>query len=272
MQPSDTDTSRLESSSARSSDFASSEEVAMFSLLEIPLTAHVMAIQDLRHGAMWGFEVLVRGLIRGKLVPPDMLMELAKTHECLTAFDRRCFETTTRITSSLPTNFMAFMNIYAQTLLEPDGVDFVIANLRPLLEQNRRVVVEIHESMTVGELKSLTSAFERIKGAGVKIALDDLLPQNLTFGHLKIRPDFIKVDRAIFSHMSAVEAARTINTLARCQESLGYELIVEGIEDQGMLSIARFAGAHKGQGYLWGRPGPHEDRLEFQTPPPIAIP
>lgn len=222
----------------------------------LPLTAHVMAIQDLREGRLWGFEVLVRGLLRSEIASPIELMEIAKQQNCLTQFDRRCFQATTRVAMTLPPDILAFVNIYAQTLLEPGGVDFALDTVKPLLDARRQVVIEIHESMTAGEAKEMQPIFARLKNAGVRIALDDLLPQNLTFNHLKVRPDFIKVDRGIFSGMTSVESARTINTLARCQESLGYELIVEGIEDRAMLSITTFAGAWKGQGYLFGKPAP----------------
>lgn len=227
-------------------------------LLAIPLTAHVQAITDLRSRHVWGFEALVRGVLDGRLLHPEHMLEIARQQDRLLDFDLRCFAATTRVARTLPPGVLTFVNIYAQTLLDPLGLDAAIDLLRPLAAEGRQMVVEVHESMTSGQLKVLTPAFIRLKELGIRIALDDLLPKDLTFGHLRVRPDFIKVDRGIFQDMTQVEIARTINTLARCQESLGYTLIVEGIEDEEMLSIAAFAGASKGQGYLFGRPVPHE--------------
>lgn len=228
------------------------------SLEDMSLTGHVMTILDLRDRRIWGFEILVRGVGHEGIVPPDVLMDLAKRTGQLTSFDRRCFESTSRTIPNLPHDAHAFLNIYAQTLLEPGGVEFALGVLAPYLAEGRKVVLEIHESMTVGELAELEPIFTRIKNGGVKIALDDLMPKDLTFRHLRIRPDYIKVDRFVFSKMTPVETARAISTFARCQESLGYELIVEGIEDDKMLSIVSFAGAFFVQGYLFGKPAPHD--------------
>jgi EAL domain-containing protein (putative c-di-GMP-specific phosphodiesterase class I) len=230
-------------------------------LLDMPLTAHMMVIRDLRAGTICGFEFLVRGMIGGRLEFPGALMDRAKAENLLVPFDLRCFEATVAMAESVPEHFFAFVNIYAQTLLVPEHLALVLERLKSLVSRGRVICLEIHESMTVTEARLLAEAFQAIKKAGVRLALDDLMPKNLTFGHLRIRPDFIKVDREILTAMTPVEAARTINMLARCQQSLGFELIVEGIEDQRMLSIATFAGARYGQGFLWGKPGPREEHI-----------
>lgn len=224
---------------------------------DVSLTAHVMTIHDLRDRSVWGFEVLIRGIGSSGVIAPDILMAEARRLGKLTSFDRRCFETTTRTIPNLPHAVKVFLNVYAQTLLEEGGVEFVHGLLEPYIAAGRQVILEIHESMTHVELKQLEPLFARLRQLGIRIALDDLMPKDLTFRHLRIRPDFIKVDRTVFSNMTPVEAARTISTFARCQDSLGYVLIVEGIEDDKMLSIVTFAGAWLVQGYLFGKPSPH---------------
>lgn len=239
---------------------------ATHGLRDMPLTAHMMVIRDLRAGTICGFEFLVRGVIDGRIQPPVALMERAKAEGLLLEFDLRCFDATVAMAESVPDHYFAFVNIYAQTLLVPEHLAFVLDRLKALVSSGRIICLEIHESMTVTEARQLVEAFQALKKAGVRLALDDLMPKNLTFGHLRIRPDFIKVDREILTAMTPVEAARTINMLARCQESLGFELIVEGIEDQRMLSIATFAGARYGQGFLWGKPGPREEHIAAPQP------
>ncbi|MDX2175641.1 MAG: EAL domain-containing protein [Candidatus Sumerlaeia bacterium] len=225
-------------------------------LLRMGLTAHVMPIHDLRRNDVWGFEVLVRGLHEGNVQAPAGLLELARATGILTAFDRRCLAQTTATAATLSRTTNIFLNVYAMTLLEEGGLDYVVSKLRPLLGETRHVVLEIHESATTAELAELQPLFERIKAEGIRIALDDLMPKDLTHRHLRVRPDYIKIDKSVFEAMTPVEAARTISTFARCQESLGYTLVVEGIEDMQMLSIVTFAGGYLGQGYFFGRPAP----------------
>jgi len=104
-----------------------------------------------------------------------------------------------------------------------------------------------------------------IHGHGVKIAIDDFGTGFSSLGQLRRFPiDVLKVDRSFVQGIEhdPKDAAITAN-LASLAHALGLVAVAEGIESQGQLESARRLGCDIAQGFLFARPGPPSDVVQY---------
>ncbi len=182
-----------------------------------------------------------------------------------------------------------FLELYARGLMQAlsqrnrwlrDGIDLNISvNLPPsALNDNRyfnatqRALATCHcapEALTLEILE--TDAFPlgvdavgeltKFKTLGVKLAEDDLGSGHSSLNRLREVPfDLVKIDRKIsnLAGHDASDALRFICQLIRLGHSLGKTVVVEGIEEAGVLEAVMLLGADVAQGYTIARPMPAE--------------
>jgi EAL domain-containing protein (putative c-di-GMP-specific phosphodiesterase class I) len=109
----------------------------------------------------------------------------------------------------------------------------------------------------VDVLRELT----KFKSLGIKLAEDDLGSGHSSLNRLREVPfDLVKIDRNIsnLAGRNASDSLRFICQLVRLGHSLGKTVVVEGIEDAGMLEAVVILGADVAQGYTIASPIPVE--------------
>ncbi|HEX7029898.1 MAG TPA: EAL domain-containing protein [Gammaproteobacteria bacterium] len=118
------------------------------------------------------------------------------------------------------------------------------------------LLLEITETLALGEGESTLVLLEDLKAMGCKLALDDFGTGNSSLSYLKRFPvDIIKIDRSFVhdlrkdAHDAAI--ARATIGLAR---SLGLDVIAEGVEDEAQLRWLQDEGCWLMQGFLFSRP------------------
>lgn len=163
-----------------------------------------------------------------------------------------------------------------QDTLRPDDVlsTIVASGLDPA-----RVTIEVTERDVVENPARLAHALGYLRAHGMRIALDDFGNGHSSFEMWnEIHPDIVKIDRYLINGLSR-SAGRLAIVRALCQvaETLGTELVGEGVEDPADLRVLRDLGIPYAQGFLIGRPAPEpvsEASLEAQQvlrTPSIAV-
>ncbi|HEY1450219.1 MAG TPA: EAL domain-containing protein [Solirubrobacteraceae bacterium] len=124
-----------------------------------------------------------------------------------------------------------------------------------------RVVVELTEHLRVEDYPYLASALGELRGAGVRLAIDDAGAGFASLTHiLRLAPDFIKLDRQLTRGLDTDPGRRCLaNSLARFAEETGAAMIAEGIETSAELAALQKLGIAHGQGFHLARPGPIEE-------------
>jgi EAL domain-containing protein (putative c-di-GMP-specific phosphodiesterase class I) len=118
--------------------------------------------------------------------------------------------------------------------------------------------LEMTESMMLEEPELAQSTLRQIRTTGVRLALDDF---GTGYSSLSLLQQFpiqrIKIDRAfvqgIADHSNDRSLVRTIIAMA---QSMGLDLVAEGVETVHQLQSLRDLGCDKAQGYLISRPVP----------------
>jgi EAL domain-containing protein (putative c-di-GMP-specific phosphodiesterase class I) len=222
-------------------------------------------IVDIRSLAVVGYEALARGPEGSPLATPAALFRSARRSGQLAELDRACRESAIQgaWSSGLGAGVALFVNI------EPDAVNgelFSDVALEEIRASRLRVFVEVTERALTARPAELLATIERVRRAGVGIALDDVGADDRSLALMPfLRPDVVKLDLRLVHGAATAAAARTVNAVNAEAERTGATVLAEGIETDAHLFHAAAVGAQLGQGWLLGRPGP----LPVSPPEPV---
>lgn len=198
-----------------------------------------------------GFELLCRGP-HGPLQNPDALFGAALEHNMLQALDLHSLRQALKQARHLPQGLRLSVNIFPSTLLNtrPEHLLSLIeeAQLEPY-----RICLELNEQQLTEHPAQLGKALSQLRKHGLSLAIDDVgFGKSCLENLLHLCPQFIKIDKTILH--KEPNAPQLLERLVRIAHILEAEVVVEGVENDDMLTLARDCGARFAQGFLWGRP------------------
>ncbi len=225
---------------------------------------HYQPIVELRSGYLLGVEALVRWRHpkRG-LVAPGEFLGIAEDSGQMIALGRwvlhqACAEVQVW-QARLPEGrqIRLAVNLSAGQL---EGPDFVADVTRALQESQLDpgcLVIEVTEDVLMHNTEGMLARLTQLKELGVRIAIDDFGTGYSSLSYLHRFPiDIVKIDRSFVERLGGLEdgalLTRAIITLG---ETLGLEVIAEGIELEHQQRELIELGCVAGQGYYYSKPG-----------------
>ncbi len=238
-------------------------------------SVHYQPEVDLASGDLIGMEALLRwnSPSRGS-VPPGQFIPVAEASGVIMLLGDYVLGEACRQTAEwkaqglLPEQFVMWVNVSGKQLSTGGVADLVLDTLAETSLEPTRLGIEVTETAIVagGQAGERAQAELRaIHGHGVKIAIDDFGTGFSSLGQLRRFPiDVLKVDRSFVQGIEhdPKDAAITAN-LASLAHALGLVAVAEGIESQGQLESARRLGCDIAQGFLFARPGPPSDVVQY---------
>lgn len=214
---------------------------------------------DLRTGAIFAHEALIRGPENTPLHSPEALLAMARSEHILPDFELVCVTTALRNWAAMGTQGRLFVNISADALVRGVslcGRNRLATTLRKFGVQPRMLVLEITEHDRVTDMVPLRQAVKEVHAAGMRLALDDFGDGRSSLRlWSEARPDFVKIDKYfvhdLIAHPENLQMLRAIKGIA---DMFGTQLVAEGIETQDDLRALRDLDIPYGQGWLLGRP------------------
>ena len=232
-------------------------------LTENQFQIHYQPIVDLLSGYILGVEALVRWRHpkRGLVAPADFigvaedsgqLIVLGRWMLCQACKEVRAWQ------AKLPhgRQLRVAVNVSAGQLAHSD----LIADVTWALEQSQLepacLVIEMTESVLMQNTDDTLAKLTRIKKLGVRIAIDDFGTGYSSLSYLHRFPiDILKIDRSFVERLGGLEdgtaLARAIITLG---DTLGLEVVAEGIELEHQKRELIELGCVAGQGYYFSKP------------------
>ena len=145
------------------------------------------------------------------------------------------------------------VNVSAHQFREPDFVAQVLQALARSGAKPGLLKLELTESLLAHNVEDIIAKMTALKGHGIGFSLDDFGTGYSSLAYLKRLPlDQIKIDqsfvRDVLTDPNDAAIARTIVALG---ESLGLEVIAEGVETDGQRLFLASQGCHTYQGYLF---------------------
>lgn len=121
-----------------------------------------------------------------------------------------------------------------------------------------RIVVEVTEHAAVEEYEPLIEAIERLRGRGIRLAVDDVGAGYSGLNHIvRVAPSILKLDMELTRDVDQdpVKQALAAATVV-FGSRVGLDIVSEGIETAREAETLRELGIRYGQGFHFARPGP----------------
>ncbi|MEU6247251.1 EAL domain-containing protein [Glycomyces sp. NPDC047010] len=135
----------------------------------------------------------------------------------------------------------------------------------------KRLVLEVTEHDFSHQMNTLIAQLGALRGAGVRIALDDFGSGYSSLGQLDRLPvDILKIDRDLIAKDDGGVGPLAAVTVA-LGRILGMEVIAEGVETDLQLNAMIAAQAPLVQGYLLAKPMDPDDLTRWLTEEPKAL-
>lgn len=222
------------------------------------------------HGRIIGAEALVRWAHpKLGILSPSEFIQLAEETGLILPLGHWILEQACHILvrwaqDSALASLTLSVNISARQLHQTDFVEQTLNQLELCGSDPTKLKLEITESMLVVGIQQVMQKMHQIKANGVRFSLDDFGTGYSSLAYLKQLPlDQLKIDqsfvRDILIDKNDAAIAKMVVALA---ESLGLDVIAEGVETLEQQAILAELGCFHYQGYLYGRPCPLD---EFET-------
>jgi EAL domain-containing protein (putative c-di-GMP-specific phosphodiesterase class I) len=150
--------------------------------------------------------------------------------------------------------------------------DDLLNKLIAILEESKldpgSLVLEITESMLMGDAEQNVDVLRSLKDLGVGIAVDDFGTGYSNLAYLKRFPvDWLKVDKSFVDGLGEnPEDTAIVEAVVSLARAMGMQTVAEGIESTGQADLLRVLGCEMGQGYYFSEPLPaHEANALLST-------
>ena len=240
---------------------------------------HYQPQLDLQTGRIAGWEALVRWMHpeRGP-IPPGAFLSVAEETGLIFQIGSQVLEEACRQAQEwreqhpeVPEKMS--VNISARQLQRPEEL---VREVARILEETRlapgSLVLEITESMLMGDAEHNVDVLEDLKNLGVGIAVDDFGTGYSNLAYLKRFPvDLLKVDKAFVDGMEDnPDDPALVKAIIDLARAMGMRTVAEGIETTGQSGQLRALGCEFGQGYYFSEPLSADDArallLAFSSP------
>ncbi|MBL3688056.1 EAL domain-containing protein [Leucobacter zeae] len=200
-------------------------------------------IVDLTAWRVTGFEALAR-FADG--APPPEHLDRAEREGVREELELALIACGIREMELLPRAFSVTFNASGTTILRPELADLT----RPI---TRGWGLEITEGATTADLEQVRA---RVSAIGGRLLVDDAGAACADETRIaRLRPDVVKIDRALFWRIAEdADARRELGGLVGAARDAGARVLVEGVSSAEQVETARAFGADYGQGFHLGMP------------------
>lgn len=229
---------------------------------------HYQPIIELKSGICVGAETLVRWRrSNGETVRPDIFIPLAEENGLIEAITQQVVE---MAVSELKDTLAADRSLHIAINLAADDIrsGHVLPFMARLLEANdvhpQQLWLEATERGFMNAAQARTT-LEKARQAGHSVAIDDFGTGYSSLQYLQNLPlDALKIDKS-FVDIIGTDAATSAITphIIDIAKTLDLFIVAEGVERQEQADYLAQRGVHYAQGWLFSRPLPKAEFIEF---------
>ncbi|MBL4836819.1 MAG: GGDEF domain-containing protein [Kordiimonadaceae bacterium] len=227
------------------------------------LELYYQPIVDMKTGELRSFEGLTRWIHKDKgFVAPNDFIPLAEETGVIVklgqwALMEACQQAKVWINAvgedrAVPIN----VNVSGIQFARDDVASMIENALEKTDVPGKFIRVELTESAIMANPTLIAESLTRIRNLGVKVALDDFGTGYSSLNYLHQFPiDIIKIDRSFINQLEiGNQPYKILEMIGVLSESLGHDLVVEGLEDLEQVIMLRDMGFPYAQGYFYSKP------------------
>ena len=157
------------------------------------------------------------------------------------------------------------VNVSVRQFHEKHFVSNVLSALRKIGADPQKLWLELTESLMVDRVDEIIEKMLALKSMGIRFSLDDFGTGYSSLINLKHLPlDELKIDCSFVRELPENEnAASIVSSILAMGKSLGIGVVAEGVETVQQRDFLAKAGCFAYQGYLFSRPLPVDDFVDF---------
>jgi len=131
-----------------------------------------------------------------------------------------------------------------------------------------QLIIELTESVLMQNADTAHQVISELRERGIRISLDDFGTGFSSLGYLsRFSIDEIKIDRSFVTDLEEQGKKRAlIQAIITLGTALGLKVVAEGVETQQQANLLRQMGCDIFQGFLFARPMPADDFINFRLP------
>jgi len=216
---------------------------------------------DLKSGTIMGMECLIRWIHpKFGFISPEKFIPIAEDLNLIVPIGdwvlheacHRASEWNARRDEKLKVS----VNVSANQFLDPNFKSTIVSNLQSSGLDPSCLVLEITESMLMGDVDKLANLLHDIKNLGVCFSLDDFGTGYSSLSYLKKFPiDELKIDRSFLLEVPQNNDDNSlVVAIIAMAHSLGQIVVAEGVEEIDQLEFLRQYNCDVIQGYYYSKP------------------
>ncbi|MDP4074323.1 EAL domain-containing protein [Acidovorax sp. A1169] len=153
------------------------------------------------------------------------------------------------------------VNVSARQFRQGDFVDHVFAVLSETGARADHLKLELTESMALDNVQQTIARMNALRALGVGFSMDDFGTGQSSLSYLTRLPlDQLKIDQSFVRNIGIQQTdALIVQTIIGMAQSLGIDVIAEGVETTAQREFLAQHGCNLWQGYLFSRPVPLEN-------------
>lgn len=234
------------------------------------LELYLQPIVGLPYGHCVGAEVLLRWPnAKTKGIYPNVMVEIINKVGLGKMFTRWLIHSVCRLANELINknhlDVYLTLNLRAEDLYDKDLPLLILQSSQFWKINPKDLILEITENGILEENETTLSTIQQITDNGFKLALDDFGTGYSSMARLRNMPiSLIKIDQSFVRdiHLSDKDF-NIVQSMASLAESIGKEVLVEGIENQAALDLINQIGIKKAQGYFFSKPMPFDEFVQW---------
>ncbi|KFF47570.1 hypothetical protein GY26_19735 [Gammaproteobacteria bacterium MFB021] len=237
-------------------------------------------IVDIVAGTARGFEALMRleDPVEG-LVNPGAFVEVAERTGLIAPLWEMLMDQALPVLKDpgmrerFGETFLISINLSPRQLMDSRLLELMLAACARHGVAQSRLQVEVTESAVLSDPARASRMLERMREAGIQVAMDDFGSGYSSLAQLTSLPlDTVKIDRSLVLDVSTLPRKQHVlaAVVALCQR-LEHGVVVEGVEDWETVRLLRQWGVREIQGFFYARPMPMAQLIkQFELPLPLA--
>lgn len=209
--------------------------------------------------ALFHYEIFARMVGHGEeLVSAGQFLPMARRHGVLVEVELALLEMVQRRVLSRDDQDVIAINISMDGLLSNESGKARLTKLIDSLPVGRRnrLAFELSEFQLVRMRDEETQFIRAIRAQGCLLGIDQFGYDATALSAIRdVVPDYVKLDGSLIRDVASTGANRDyIDAISKLCESLGIDLIAQGIETEAMVALMGDLGATGVQGYWIGKP------------------
>ena len=233
------------------------------------LTLYFQPVVNLNDSSCVGAELLLRWPSAEKNIYPSTIIEVLNKLGKGKLFTRWLINSACRYAADLKYeqgfNLYLTINLRAEDLYDIELPHMLLQAVALWEIEPNNIILEVTENGVLEINETTNSVITMLSQSGFKLALDDFGTGFSSLSRLRIMPiDIIKIDQSFVRDITnSKNDYAIVESIAVLANSLGKEVIAEGVEDKACLDLIKKMKIHKCQGYYFAKPMPFESFIDW---------